>query len=131
MFEQLIKTGIARYEYRHFIIFGAQSEFAAIATECAGDQGEFWTFHDAYYSGNRTLYARQGVLALAEETGLDLTQFETCLDGTDHLAKIYAGQREAQSLGVGGTPTIMVNGQRVGSTTQSIIAAVESFRLDQ
>lgn len=68
---------------------------------------------------------------MAEETGLDRAQFETCLDGTDHLAKIYAGQREAQSLGVGGTPTIMVNGQRVGSSAQSIIAAVESYRLEQ
>lgn len=131
MFEQLIKTGLARYEYRHFIIFGSASEMAAVATECAGDQGEFWTFHDAYYSGDRTLFAREGVVAFAEETGLDLPEFETCLDGTDHLARIYAGQREARSLGISGTPTIMVNGQRVGSSIRSIIAAVDSYRLEQ
>lgn len=131
MFEQLIKTGMARYEYRHFIIFGAQSEFAAVATECAGDQGEFWTFHDAYYSGDRTLYAREGVLDFAEETGLDLPLFETCLGGTEHLARIFAGQREAQELGVNGTPTVLVNGQRVGSSAQSIIAAVESYLIEE
>ena len=38
---------------------------------------------------------------------------------------------KGEGRGRGGTPTIMVNGQRVGSTTQSIIAAVESYRLDQ
>ena len=125
MFEQLIKTGMARYEYRHFIIFGAWSEFAAVATECAGDQGEFWTFRDAYYSDDDTLYAREGILDFAEESGLDMPLFETCLDGTEHLARIVAGQREALAQGVNGTPTVLVNGQRVGSSARSIIAAVK------
>lgn len=127
----MIKTGIARYEYRHFIIFGSASEMAAVASECAADQGEFWTFHDAYYSGDRTLFARDGIIAFARETGLHLPTFETCLDGTEHLARIFAGQREAQSLGISGTPTVLVNGQRVGSSVRSIIAAVESYRLDE
>src|ERR671918_2810417 len=44
-----IKQGKARFVYRHFAILGKFSEQAAMATECAGEQGKFWAYHDKLF----------------------------------------------------------------------------------
>lgn len=118
-----MRTGIARFEYRHFVIFGAQSEFSALATECGADQGAFWQFHDAYMSGRASLYARSGAIGLAAELGLDEGEFTTCIDDERHTPTIEAAQRSARAAGIRGTPTLTVNGQRVAASADSVIEA--------
>lgn len=119
----MVRTGIARFEYRHYVIFGAQSEFSAISTECGADQGAFWQFHDAYMSGRAALYARTGAIGLAEDLGLDVEEFTTCIDEQRHLPAIEAVQRQARQDGIGGTPTVLVNGRRVNANADSVIEA--------
>ena len=121
-----MRTGIARFEYRHFVVFGAQSEFSALSTECGADQGAFWQFHDAYMSGNAALYTRTGAIGLAEDLGLDGETFTSCLENEVHLGAIEAGQREARQAGVGGTPTLTVNGQRVEASAEAVIEAARA-----
>ena len=121
-----MRTGIARFEYRHYVIFGAQSEFSALATECGADQGAFWDFHDEYMSGRASLYARAGAIGLAEDLGLDAEEFTACIDDERHLPAIEAAQRQARSEGISGTPTLTVNGQRVASSAASVIAAARA-----
>lgn len=118
-----MRTGIARFEYRHFVIFGAQSEFSALATECGADQGAFWQFHDAYMSGRASLYARSGAIGLAAELGLDEGEFTMCIDEERHTPTIEATQRSALAAGIRGTPTLTVNGQRVAASADSVIEA--------
>ena len=118
-----MRTGIARFEYRHYVIFGAQSEFSAISTECGADQGAFWQFHDAYMSGRAALYARTGAIGLAEDLGLDAEEFTTCIDEQRHLPAIEDVQRQARQNGISGTPTILVNGRRVNASANSVIEA--------
>ena len=105
------------------MIFGAQSEFSAISTECGADQGAFWQFHDAYMSGRAALYARTGAIGLAEDLGLDVEEFTTCIDEQRHLPAIEAVQRQARQDGIGGTPTVLVNGRRVNANADSVIEA--------
>lgn len=119
----MVRTGIARFEYRHYVIFGAQSEFSAISTECGADQGAFWQFHDAYMSGRAALYARTGAIGLAEDLGLDTEEFTTCIDEQRHLPAIESVQRQARQNGISGTPTILVNGRRVNASANSVIEA--------
>ena len=121
-----MRTGIARFEYRHFVIFGAQSEFSALATECGADQGAFWDFHDAYMSGQAALYARVGAIGLAEDLALDVDQFTTCIDEQRHTPAIEALQVEARQAGIRGTPTLTVNGQRVAASADAVIEAARA-----
>lgn len=127
MIAEVIRTGLARYEYRHYIIFGANSEFAALATECAGDQGAWWEFHDAYLlEGQARSFTRAGTLELAQRAGLDLAQFEVCLDNETHAQRIIQMQQQGVAAGVRGTPTLTVNGRIVGRSLQDLIDAVEA-----
>ena len=125
--EELIHSGIARYEYRHFIIFGSASQFAAMATECAGDQGAWWEFHDAYLlKAQARSFTRAGAIELARDEGLDVSQFTQCIDDEEHGERILQMQQQAIAEGVSGTPTFRVNGQPAARSLNGIIEQVRA-----
>lgn len=43
---EYVKTGKANFVYKHLAFLGQESVFAAVAAECAADQGKFWEYHD-------------------------------------------------------------------------------------
>ena len=103
----------------------SQSEFAALATECAADQDAFWAAHDRYMArSSSTLYRRAGAVAMARDLGLNTEEFGACLDERRHIPAIEAQQRAAFAQNIRSTPTILVNGQRVDATAQAVINAV-------
>ena len=111
---EYINTGKVRFVYRHLIALGPFSEAAAQAAECAGEQGKFWPYHDI-------LFERAGVLAFtaarlkeyAGELGLDRKAFDGCLASGRHKDRIRQETQVARYLGATGTPTFLVNGQRL------------------
>ena len=120
-----MRSGVARYEFRHFIIFGAQSEFAAMATECAGDQGAWWEFHDAYLlEGLARTYTRSGAIELARDEGLNVARFTQCIDDEEHRERILQMQQQAIAEGVSGTPTFRINGQPGARSLDGLIDQV-------
>jgi predicted DsbA family dithiol-disulfide isomerase len=48
---------------------------------------------------------------LAVDIGLDLDEFEDCLSGSSKQSTLDATLDEAVQLGVGGTPTVVINGE--------------------
>ena len=120
-----MRSGVARYEFRHFIIFGAQSEFAAMATECAGDQGAWWEFHDAYLlEAQARSYTRSGAIELARDEGLNVARFTQCIDDEEHRERIMQMQQQALAEGVSGTPTFRINGQPGARSLDGLIDQV-------
>ena len=83
---------------------------AAEAAECAFDQGRFWDYHDALFRNQEALDV-PSLKAYAEELGLDVASFSTCLDSGAKRAVVSADHREALAHGVNGTPTFFVNGR--------------------
>ena len=127
MIEEVVRTGLARYEYRHFIIFGVASQFAAMATECAGDQGAWWEFHDAYLlDGQARTYTRSGAIELARDEDLNVAQFTQCIDDEAHRDRIIQMQQQAIADGVTGTPTFRVNGEPGARSLDGIIDQVRA-----
>lgn len=119
---------MARFEYIHIVNLGPQSEFASLATECAGDQGAWWDFHDFYFEQpGREAYARDGAIAAAAEFGLDTDQFAECLDSQAHLDRIIQEHREAASQGLARTPTVVVNGEKGPTTADALIDLVKEL----
>lgn len=125
--EEVIRSGVARYEYRHFIIFGSASLFAAMATECAGDQGAWWEFHDAYLIDARARsFTRSGAIELARDEGLDVGRFTQCVDNEEHRDRILEMQQQGRASGVSGTPTFRINGQPGARSLNEIIEQVHA-----
>ena len=127
MIEEVVRSGLARYEYRHFIIFGSASQFGALATECAGDQGAWWEFHDAYLlKGLARSFTRAGAIDLARDEGLNVARFTQCIDNEEHADRILRMQQQAIADGISGTPTFRINGQPGARSLDGIIEQVRA-----
>ena len=102
--------GSVSFVFRHFAILGKQSEQAALASECAAEQGKFWQYHDK-------LFAAQGVLAFsdaklkayAQELRLHEAKFNACLTAEKYRSKVERETVTAAYLGARGTPMFLVN----------------------
>lgn len=109
-------TGKVRFEFKHLIIGGQRTRDAAIAAECAADQGRFWDYHDVLFARQGTSsdpFNRSALKQYAAQLNLDTAQFNSCLDRDQHLEKVTRDSAEARGLGVNATPTFFVNGQRI------------------
>ncbi len=111
--EEYIATGKVRYVFRNFPILGVQSRWAALAAECAHEQGHFWEYHDKLFAlareGQELLRSR--LKSAAEELGMDAAQFESCLDSSKYLDEVQEDLAAGQNAGVTGTPAFLINGQ--------------------
>jgi protein-disulfide isomerase len=119
-FQQTLPQLMARYGdrvrfvYRDFPLdqIHPNARNAAIAAECADDQGKFWEYHDVLFSNQQAL----GVADLkryAEQLGLDTDAFSKCLDSQQYNDEVNADLRDGIQAGVSGTPTFFINGRRV------------------
>jgi protein-disulfide isomerase len=104
--------GRIRFVYRDYPILGDSSLEAAIAAECANDQGAFWDYHDLLFQ-NQGDFNQDMFIRLADEQQLDAEQFTTCQNDSATSDEIVGDYAEAQRLGVSGTPTFFINGRRV------------------
>jgi protein-disulfide isomerase len=89
----------------------SQADLAAAAAIAAHKQGKFWAMHDAMFAHHDDL-SRKVILALAKENGLDLDRFETDIDSTEVRETVVRDVQDGDRVGVSGTPTVFVNGQR-------------------
>lgn len=108
-----IKTGKAKLAYRHFpLSFHQNAMPAAIASECAGDQGKFWEMHNAIFD-NQTAIGPDNLKKHAAQIGLDTAKFNKCFDGREHESEIRTEMAEGSQFGVSGTPGFFINGKSV------------------
>jgi cyclophilin family peptidyl-prolyl cis-trans isomerase len=108
-----------RIVYRHFPLVSIHDKaaLAAQAAEAAGVQGKFWEMHDLLFQRQQewvTLSVDQfqeWVVARAEEMGLDKDKFKTDMlsDATQAIAQ--NAWEHGKSIGMPGTPFLLVNGQ--------------------
>jgi protein-disulfide isomerase len=82
---------------------------AAEASLCAHDQGRFWELHDALFADPQRLNVTD-LKARARELGLDGTRFDTCLDTGRATERVQNDLREAERIGINGTPALFING---------------------
>jgi protein-disulfide isomerase len=104
--------GKVRFEYRHYPIIGPESLAAAMAAECAADQGKFWEYHDKVFANqageNRGAFTKEKLQQFGQEIGLDMGPFNSCLDAGANQAGIVQAARDGQQAGVRGTPAFFL-----------------------
>ncbi len=105
-------AGQVRFVFRDAPILSTMSSQAAMASECADDQGRYWEYHDLLFANQRSL-SRDLFLSLAAQLELDVDTFTTCLDEETHLAEVEADLQDAIDTGLTGVPTLFINGRRV------------------
>ncbi|MBL7164515.1 MAG: DsbA family protein [Anaerolineales bacterium] len=89
------------------------------AAYCAGDQGQYWEYHDLIYANQVAIYSSQNapvdryMQSFAEELSLDMDAFNACLDGNKFEEQLQQDQLDAVQAGINSTPSFLINGQLV------------------
>lgn len=84
---------------------------SAYAAECAGNEGKFFEYGAMMFEFQPRL-ARENLLEYAKDVGLDVQEFEICLDDPATHAKVRESIELARKLKVRATPTFYVNGYK-------------------
>ncbi len=129
-----IDTGRAKLVFKNFPWIGPESKRAAEAAACAGAQGKFWEYHDALYANqhgeNTGFLSPQTLKTFAARLGLDAGAFGACFDSGAYRGAVDADFNEVRRLGLTGTPTFLINGQRVvGAQSFPVFAGVIDAKL--
>jgi formate-nitrite transporter family protein len=122
-----------RFEYKHFPLLSIHPYAmpAAKAAEAAGQQGKFFEMHDKLFE-NQNTWAKSPTpqvyfLQYAQELGLDMPRFKKQLASSvieDHIKDQF---NEAQELGLTGTPSFYLNGERLEfQTFEEFFGAIEA-----
>lgn len=131
-----IDTGKVRFVYRDFPIQSAHPNAmpAALAAECADDQGKFWPYHDKIFQNQgqwKDLELNQVVNLFkqyADELQLNGDEFGTCLDSGKYLDEIKADLQDGQNYGIEGTPGFFIGNDKLGYTKVSGAKPYQSFQ---
>ncbi|MEN8172232.1 MAG: thioredoxin domain-containing protein [Chloroflexota bacterium] len=138
--EAYVETGQVYFVYHS--VGNMLSPLSVTATEaayCAGDQGNFWEFHDIVFENQFILFTNPNLpfdkymTAFAEALNLDMEAYTACVDGGNYSSKVQQDRVEAEAAGINSTPSFLVNGTLlVGAQPYSNFeAAIESALQNQ
>ena len=89
-----------------------------MGTECAAEQDKFWEFHDAIFDnwsdGRQNGFGFLWLQGTAESLAMDTAQFEECIQSGRAFERVRASQIDGMGRGINSTPSVFVNGIRVG-----------------
>ena len=85
---------------------------AAIAAECAGEQGKFWEYHNLLFDNQQQL-GREFLISYAKRLGLDVGRFTACLSSDAARGRVQRDAESGAQLGIDSTPTVFINGRMI------------------
>ncbi len=102
--KRYLDLGLARFSFRHFPLtqIHPQAMPAALAAECAAQQGKFFEYHDALFEKGINVSAR------AQELKLDELKLLRCTQDPATRQTVEADLAVGNRVGVNGTPTVFV-----------------------
>lgn len=116
------------FQFRHFPLTQIHQNAMAAhrAAEAAAKQGKFWEMHDLLYE-RQNLWSQSNNAATimedyATELALNIDQFKADFASSDVNATINADIAAGNEKGVTGTPSFILNGEKIESPQPSVEA---------
>lgn len=130
-----VKTGKVRMTFIHFpLSIHSQAYPASKAAACAGAQGKFWEMHDRIFATQREWNgqadATQRFARLSVEVGVNAAAYRDCMENDRVSSAIISDATSVSRAGIGGTPTFILNNQKVlqGAVSfQEMAIAIDSL----
>lgn len=114
-----VDTGKVKFAFRNFPLgFHPNAMPAAIAAECASEQGKYWEFHDALFA-NQSSWSQlndssTALKDIATKLNLDMSKWNSCLNDTKIKDEISKDASDGTTAGVQGTPTYFIGNDKNG-----------------
>lgn len=124
------QTGKANLVFKHFVTHGPDSFSAAMASQCANDQGKFWNFYETLYNNqgeeNSGWASANNMKKFAAGIpGMDTQKFDSCLDSQNYKSLVENDTNLAFSSGFQGTPTFII--QKNNGSDQEVLLGAYPF----
>jgi protein-disulfide isomerase len=122
-----IQTGKVNMIFKNFVTHGPDSLTAAMAAQCAKDQGKFWNFYELLYQNqgeeNSGWANANNLKNLATRIhGLNAQIFNSCMDSAKYKSFVDKDNALAISSGFQGTPTFIIE-KSDGSKAETLLGA--------
>ena len=110
-----VETNKVKILFKDLIVTpGNDSMHAAHATHCAKDQGMYWKYHYMLYNNwegeNTGWVTTDNLNKFAKNLDLDMNKFSKCMSENKWMELITASKRDANTLGITGTPSFFLIG---------------------
>jgi len=122
--ESYVDTGKVKFVYRDMPIdsLHPNARPAAIAAECADEQGKFWDYHNMLFEKQaewQSLSAADFQTTMskyATDLGLESASFDSCIKSQDVADEVNKDSLDATRYGATGTPTFFIGNEKDGFT---------------
>lgn len=102
-----------RWVYRHYADPNQEAFKAAVAAECAGDQGRFWEYSDLLFNPTQQTLNEERLQKIAQQLRMDIKGFTECTGRQKYKDSLLAArQQAAEDQKINATPTYFINGKR-------------------
>jgi protein-disulfide isomerase len=131
----VIKSIADKYENDLAVVFKdfplaihTNAKSAAVAAQCANEQGLFTEYHDILYQ-NQDKLSSGDLLFYASQVGLDTNLWVKCIEDPEMLEEVNKDHAQGLKDGVRGTPGFFVNGVFIsGAQPESVfIEEIEKY----
>jgi len=114
--KDFIDTGKVKYIYKDFpLTIHPNAMNAALAAECAGDQGKYFEMHDALFENQinwtKEKDPKEKFNEYALNIGLNATTFTQCYESEKYKDEINQDKEDGITYKVQATPTLFINGK--------------------
>jgi protein-disulfide isomerase len=100
------------------------AQMAAEASRCAGEQGQYWEYHDLLFA-RQDKQSREGLMEDARALKLDEAKFDTCLSSGRYRPQIDQDILMGSRAGMVATPGFFINGTFVsGAQPPEVFAKI-------
>lgn len=132
LIDTYVATGKVLFVYRAFgSLIGPESGTAAEAAYCAGDQGQFWQFHDFLFANqtgeNVGDFTTRKLEAMAGELDLDMNTFSSCLRGGKYGNQVVKDGQDGVASGIKATPSFIISYTVNGEAKTRFIEGAQPF----
>jgi protein-disulfide isomerase len=108
-----------------------ESQDAALAAYCAGDQNKFWEMHAALFGNavgeNAGSFTPERLKLIAEKAGLNMDQFNSCYDSGKFRDRVQQDGQAGRDAGVTGTPSFLITYTVNGQKKSELIEGAQPF----
>ena len=114
-----------------------ESQDAALAAYCAGDQNKFWEMHATLFGNglgeDAGSFTDRRLVSLAETVGgLNMKQFNDCYNSNKYADQVAQDGKDAVAAGVSGTPSFVLSyTDASGKTITKLIEGAQPFDVFQ
>jgi protein-disulfide isomerase len=123
-----IDTGKIRWVVRDLpLAFHKNARKAGQSVHCANEQEKFWEMRDQLFKNSANL-ENEHLRNYAEQIGLDVTAFDSCLASDRYLQEMDKDSAEAKRVGITGTPTFVIGKPKGDKLSGKLVVGAQPLK---